>query len=48
VDLERGIYPIIDSCTAAGIQRASNEEIDRIYREILAARRRPTSRGNRR
>jgi proteasome beta subunit len=48
VDLERGIYPIVDACTAAGIQRASDEEIDRIYREILAARRRPNARGVRR
>jgi proteasome beta subunit len=48
VDLERGIYPIVDSCTAAGIERAPDEEIDRIYREILAARRRPNSRGARR
>jgi len=48
VDLERGIYPIIESCTAAGIQRASNEEIDRIYREILSTRRRPNARGARR
>jgi len=48
VDLERGIYPIIDSCTSAGIQRAGNEEIDRIYREILTTRRRPVARGVRR
>jgi len=48
VDLERGIYPIVDSCTAAGIQRASDQEIDRIYREIMAARRRPNAPGVRR
>jgi proteasome beta subunit len=42
VDLERGIYPIVNFCTAAGIERAADAEIDRIYREILAARRRPS------
>ncbi len=48
VDLERGIYPIVDFCMAAGIERAKDEEIERIYREILAARRRPNARGVRR
>jgi proteasome beta subunit len=45
VDLDRGIYPIVTCCTAAGIQRAKDEDIDRTYREILAARRRPSARG---
>jgi len=48
VDVERGIYPIVNCCTAAGMERVSDEEIDRVYREILAARRRPSSRGTRR
>jgi proteasome beta subunit len=48
VDLERGIYPIVNFCTSGGIERASDEEIDRIYREILATRRRLPARGVRR
>ncbi len=38
VDLERGIYPIIKTCTAAGHADASEAEIAACYREILAAR----------
>jgi proteasome beta subunit len=45
VDLERGIYPMVYFCTEAGIERAPDPEIDRIYREILGARRRPSSNG---
>jgi len=48
VDLERGIYPIVNFCTASGIERAGDEEIDRIYREILSTRRRVPARGGRR
>lgn len=48
VDLERGIYPIVNFCTAAGIERAGDEEMDRIFREILGARRRVPVRGGRR
>jgi proteasome beta subunit len=48
VDLERGIFPIVDFCTAAGIERVGDEELERIYREILAGRRRPAARGARR
>ena len=48
VDLERGIYPIVNFCTAAGIEKAGDEEMDRIYREILGTRRRVPARGNRR
>ena len=48
VDLERGIFPIVNFCTAAGIERAGDEEIERVYREILTSRRRPSARGNRR
>jgi proteasome beta subunit len=48
VDLERGIYPVVDFCTAAGIARAADEEIDRIYREILSTRRRSPGNGVRR
>jgi proteasome beta subunit len=38
VDLERGIYPIIKTCTASGHVDATEAEIAAIYREILAAR----------
>ena len=48
VDLERGIFPIVDFCTAGGIQRAPDAEIERIYREILGTRRRPSANGVRR
>ena len=48
VDLERGIYPIVNFCTASGIERAGDEEIDQIYREILSTRRRVPARGGRR
>jgi len=48
VDLERAIYPIINFCSAAGIERATDEEIERIFRELLASRRRPAGRGVRR
>jgi proteasome beta subunit len=48
IDLERGIYPLVNFSTADGIGRAADEEIERIYREILGARRRLPARGVRR
>ena len=48
VDLERGIYPVVNFCTAGGIERAADDEIDRIYRNILSTRRRVPVRGGRR
>ena len=38
VDLERGIYPIIKTCTSDGHEDASEEEIATCYRSILDAR----------
>jgi proteasome beta subunit len=40
VDVDRGIYPLVNYCTSAGIERADEGEIDRIYREIVSGRRR--------
>ena len=45
VDVERGICPIVTFCTVEGIGLASDEEIDRVYRDILATRRRLPQRG---
>ena len=45
VDVERGIYPIVTYCTLEGIERAAEEDIDRVYREIAAGRRRAPQRG---
>jgi proteasome beta subunit len=44
VDVDRGIYPIVTYCTFEGIERAPEEEIDRVYREIAAGRRRAPQR----
>ena len=38
IDLQRRIYSIIKLTTAKGMETVSEEEIDRVYREILAAR----------
>jgi len=35
VDLQRGIYPIVNFCTKAGIERAPDSEIETIYRAII-------------
>jgi len=40
IDVERGIYPVVNFCSEAGIERAGDDEMERIYREILATRRR--------
>jgi proteasome beta subunit len=37
-DIVRGIYPIIDFCTREGIERAPSDEIDRVFRGIVADR----------
>jgi proteasome beta subunit len=41
VDLERNIYPTIKICTLGGIESVSDEEIARLYGEVLERRRRP-------
>jgi proteasome beta subunit len=38
IDLQRGIYSIIKLCTQSGIETVPEQEIDGIYRELLAAR----------
>ena len=35
IDLRRGIYPILDCCTAEGIESASDAEIETVYRAIM-------------
>jgi proteasome beta subunit len=35
-DVVRGIFPIIDFCTRNGIERASESEIEAVYRAIIA------------
>jgi proteasome beta subunit len=39
VDLERNIYPTIKLCTQTGIESIGDEEIARLYREVLGRRR---------
>jgi len=39
VDLGRGIYPNISFATKPGIERASDAEIDQVYRDVMAQRR---------
>jgi hypothetical protein len=34
----RGIFPIINFCTDAGIDRASEGEIERVYRALIESR----------
>jgi proteasome beta subunit len=41
VDLERGIYPILKTCTAAGIETIPDDEVARAHSELLERRRRP-------
>ena len=38
VDLQRGIYPIVQFCTEAGIERASDEDVAAIYRTLMEER----------
>jgi proteasome beta subunit len=40
VDVERGIYPDVTFCTARGNSRAGDSEIEAIYRDLMARRRR--------
>jgi proteasome beta subunit len=48
IDLERGIFPVVNFCSASGNERAPDDEIERVYRELMASRRRPAVRGGRR
>lgn len=41
VDLERGIYPRVKTCTGAGVEDISDEEIAQAYQQVLERRRRP-------
>jgi proteasome beta subunit len=41
VDLERGIYPRVKTCTARGVEDVSDEEIAQAYQQVLERRRRP-------
>lgn len=38
IDLQRGIYSIIKLATRSGMETVSEQEIDRVYRALLAAR----------
>jgi proteasome beta subunit len=38
VDLQRGIYPIVQFCTAQGIDRASGDDVASVYRAIMEER----------
>jgi proteasome beta subunit len=39
VDVARGIYPIVTFCSAEGIERSPDAEIERVYREIVGSSR---------
>jgi proteasome beta subunit len=41
VDLERGIYPRVKTCTARGIEDVADDEIARAYQQVIERRRRP-------
>ncbi len=41
VDLERGIYPRVKTCTARGVEDVSDDEIAHAYQQVLERRRRP-------
>jgi proteasome beta subunit len=41
VDLERGIYPRVKTCTVRGVEDISDEEIAQAYQRVLERRRRP-------
>jgi proteasome beta subunit len=38
IDVLRGIFPIVSFCSDRGVERASDAEIEQVYRQILAAR----------
>jgi proteasome beta subunit len=38
VDLQRGIFPIVQFCTADGIERASEDDVSEIYRTLMEER----------
>jgi proteasome beta subunit len=35
VDLQRGIFPMVNHCSSAGIERTPDDEIEQVYRSIL-------------
>jgi len=41
VDIERGIYPRVKTCTASGVEEVSDDEIAQAYQRVLERRRRP-------
>lgn len=41
VDLERGIYPRVKTCTARGVEDVTDDEIAQAYQQVLERRRRP-------
>jgi proteasome beta subunit len=41
VDLERGIYPRVKTCTARGVEDVADDEIAQAYQQVLESRRRP-------
>lgn len=43
MDELRGIYPRLKACSAQGIESVGDDEIAALYRDIIAARRRPTA-----
>jgi proteasome beta subunit len=38
IDVLRGIFPIVNFCSDRGVERASDAEIEQVYRQIIAAR----------
>ena len=38
VDLQRGIFPIVQFCTAGGIERATDDDVAGVYRTIMEER----------
>jgi proteasome beta subunit len=38
IDVLRGIFPIVNFCSDQGVERAADSDIERVYRQILAAR----------
>jgi len=43
VDLHRGIYPRVKTCTAAGIEEVGDDEIAQVYQSVIEGRRRPAT-----
>jgi proteasome beta subunit len=38
IDVLRGIFPIVNFCSDKGVERATDAEIEQVYRQILTAR----------